>query len=383
MSVKDQFYESFGDLPSRRGPGGFYSYVKWQDVADRMNQIFGVTWSSETTSQEIIGENVIIRVRVLVRDPETKEYFFQEGFGGAPLGQGEPGNPFKSAYSKALKDACKKWGLALYKDDESAPASSTPTPQVPLPSNEPPAPAAPTQAPVTPVPEMPAAPVASPALPPNVPKIVQQEVTLEQAPPVVESTPPPEMVPPTPQPAPEAPPVAAPSVPQTPQAAPPSAAAVAPPEPQQPVVPEVPQAETRPAGVPLSPIERVKQAKQQAQVPPPTAAPAAPPAPELPPTPVEATPQTPDASPIPAIPSPNTGIANQNPGNGAAAPTEGQITGVQKVAIEGLIDMKGLEYNDVTTKALELPAGSAVPAIETLSHAQAISVIRYINDLYK
>jgi hypothetical protein len=113
----------------------------------------------------------------------------------------------------------------------------------------------------------------------------------------------------------------------------------------------------------------VKKAKQQSQV--------------LPPTPAETLPQTPEVSPIPAVPGPSTGIPTPNPGNGAPAPTEGQITGVQKVAIEGLIDMKGLEYNDVTTKALELPAGSAVPAIETLSHAQAISVIRYINDLYK
>jgi len=378
MSIKDQFYESFGDLPSRRGPGGFYSYVKWQDVADRMNQIFGVTWSSKTISQEIVGENVIIRVRVTVRDPETQEHFFQEGFGGAPLGQGEPGNPFKSAYSKALKDACKKWGLALYKDDEAAPAS---TPQASLPSNEAPAPAPPvqqTQPTAPPVPEMPATPnAAAAALPPNVPKIVQQEVTLEQAPPVVESTPPPQVAAPTPQPTPEAPPVAAPPVPETPQVAPP-AAAVAPPMPQQNVPPETPQAPpqaaTRPANVPLSPIERVKQAKQQTQVPPPVT--------EVPQTPVQA-PQTAEVPPIPAVPGPNTGITNQNPGNGAVAPTEGQITGVQKVAIEGLIDMKGLEYGDVTIKALELPAGSPVPAIETLSHAQAISVIRYINDLYK
>ena len=373
MSVKEQFYESFGDLPSRRGPGGFYSYVKWQDVADRMNQIFGVTWSSETISQEVVGDNVIIRVRVMVRDPETKEYFFQEGFGGAPLGQGEPGNPFKSAYSKALKDACKKWGLALYKDDESAPASSAPTPQVSLPSNEAPALATP-QVSAPPLPDMPEIPAAVTAsLPPNVPKIVQQEVTLTQAPPVVENTLPPE-------PTPEAPPVAAPvpPAPEPPQVAPPAAAVappapqqeqVAPPVPQQTAPPETPQVAARPADVPLSPIERVKKAKQQSQV--------------LPPTPAETLPQTPEVSPIPAVPGPSTGIPTPNPGNGAPAPTEGQITGVQKVAIEGLIDMKGLEYNDVTTKALELPAGSAVPAIETLSHAQAISVIRYINDLYK
>ena len=382
MSIKDLFYESFGDLPSRRGPGGFYSYVKWQDVADRMNQIFGVNWSSEAISHEVIGDNVIVRVRVDVRDPETKEHFYQEGFGGAPLNQGEPGNPFKSAYSKALKDACKKWGIALYKDEEEVPPSAAPE--------------------MTSPPEMPATPAAEKTvpdssafaapLPPNVPKTVQQEVTLQQEPPAVpENTPPAPATPVMPE--------VAPVAPAVPEPTPPPAAAVEPPIPQQPAAPVVPEQPvpptptapeaptqeapappqpatplpSRPADVPLNPTERVKRAKQQATPP-------APEAPVAPATPAE----TPPA--MPSVPGPDTGLTtpNPNPAPQNTNTTEGQITGVQKVAIEGLLEMKGLNYDDVTVKALGLPEGSTAPAIETLTHSQAISVIRHINnDVYK
>lgn len=112
-------YKGFDSIPTRRGRGGVYSYIRWQDVADRMNDVFGLNWSSEVLYQEIVGNNVITRVRVTVTDPETNLVSWQEGFGGAPNdGNSEAGNPFKSAYSKALKDACKKWGVGLFLDED-------------------------------------------------------------------------------------------------------------------------------------------------------------------------------------------------------------------------------------------------------------------------
>lgn len=56
--MKDKLYEKF-EVKSRRGRGGTYSYVTWQDVADRMNNVFGINWSSEIVSQEIVGDNVV------------------------------------------------------------------------------------------------------------------------------------------------------------------------------------------------------------------------------------------------------------------------------------------------------------------------------------
>jgi hypothetical protein len=119
MTNKELLYKPFDNIPSRRGRGGVYSYVKWQDVADRMNQVFGNNWSSCVEYQEIIGDNIIMRVRVIVNDPETSRLSYQEGFGGAPNDDRlEAGNSFKSAYSKALKDACKKWGVGLFLEEE-------------------------------------------------------------------------------------------------------------------------------------------------------------------------------------------------------------------------------------------------------------------------
>ena len=112
-------YRGFENIPTRQGRGGYYQYVRWQDVADRMNEAFGTSWSSEVVSQDIIGNNIIVRVRVTIFDSDTATMTSQEGFGGAPNDdRAEAGNPFKAAYSKALKDACKKWGLALFLEEE-------------------------------------------------------------------------------------------------------------------------------------------------------------------------------------------------------------------------------------------------------------------------
>ena len=117
--MREEFYKKFTAVPTRPGRGGTYSYIKWQDVADRMNKIFGTRWSSEVVYQDVVGTNVVIRVRVTILDDKTNDMFFQEGFGGAPMDdRQEAGNPFKAAYSKALKDACKKWGIGLYLEDD-------------------------------------------------------------------------------------------------------------------------------------------------------------------------------------------------------------------------------------------------------------------------
>jgi hypothetical protein len=122
----EALYRNFENIPSRKGRGGVYPYVRWQDVADRMNEVFGTDWSSEVLFQDVIGANVIVRVRVSIYDHETKLVSAQEGFGGAPNDAStEAGTPFKSAYSKALKDACKKWGVGLYLDEDDDAAGTT------------------------------------------------------------------------------------------------------------------------------------------------------------------------------------------------------------------------------------------------------------------
>jgi hypothetical protein len=130
MTEQEKLYAPMG-VSSRRGRGGMYDYVKWQDVAHRMNEIYGTLWSSHVTYQDVVGNNVIVRVSVCVYKPELEREFCQEGFGGAILDESaEAGNPFKAAYSKALKDACKKWGVGLFLEEGSEPTSK-PTPNPP------------------------------------------------------------------------------------------------------------------------------------------------------------------------------------------------------------------------------------------------------------
>ena len=117
--TKEALYGKFNNVLTRPGRGGSYQYIKWQDVADRMNDVFGTNWSSSVEWQEVIGSNVVVKVRVMITDPFTKATQYQEGFGGSALDdRQEAGNPFKAAYSKALKDACKKWGIGLFIEEE-------------------------------------------------------------------------------------------------------------------------------------------------------------------------------------------------------------------------------------------------------------------------
>lgn len=121
MSIKEQFYVPL-EIRTRKGRGGDFHFVEWQDVANRLNEVLGISWSSEIKSSEIVGDNIIVRVRVSFIDPEMQEHH-QEGFGGAVNDDRlEAGSPFKAAYSKALKDACKKWGIGLYLEDEGQPS---------------------------------------------------------------------------------------------------------------------------------------------------------------------------------------------------------------------------------------------------------------------
>jgi len=355
MGILEKLYEPFNSLSTRRGRGGFYKFVRFQDVVDRMNQVFGIEWSSEAVFQEVINSEVILRVRVTIKHPESKEWFFQEGFGGALLNSGdEPGNAFKSAYSKALKDACKKLGVALHLKESDIEESeiSVSTPPTPYTAKD-----TTNTAPTPVAPEQPQAPVAAavetpPAapLPPNVPPVVENTTVVTQE--VVENNETP-VIPQTP----DIPEVSEAAVPKTDTSSAP--AVEVPAANEAPMIPpsvEV-QQPSRPKDVPLSPAERVLKAKKKEQVqqPPQTAAPT-----------------------MPAVPEPNVGQPTVNTPNETSA-NEDMITSVQKVAIEGLIEMKNLNYEEVASEALNL-SKEEIPTVENLTHTQAISVIQKINN---
>ena len=237
--ISDKLYAPL-TVDSRRGRGGTYGYVKWQAVADRMNETFGMNWSSSVVHEDSTDSMIVVRVSVCAKDPISNDEYCQEGYGASEIrGSDEAGSAHKGAYSKALKDACKKWGIGLHleEDGSSAPASmpsgftgyetGQPTP------TGPPAPSVPpSYTPVAPAPVAPA-PTAAPTMPAPAPAPTGGYVAPTTAP----VTPTAEMGLPTiPAPAgvnPMAPTPSAPTqmVPSTPASTPASTPVMAPPAP--------------------------------------------------------------------------------------------------------------------------------------------------------
>lgn len=110
----------YKDLPVYQKPGrGNYSYVKSVDVMDRMNKVFAGRWNSEVVMEKQTDKCVVLRVRVTVED--SNNFFYHEGFGSQQLFDqhlNDLGQAYKSAYSKALRDACRKWGVGLYLEED-------------------------------------------------------------------------------------------------------------------------------------------------------------------------------------------------------------------------------------------------------------------------
>jgi len=170
--ILEELYKPF-ELKARKGVGNqIFSYVPSDDVVDRMNKVFRGDWSTEVVEKEIIDDQILIRVRVYVKDPgdaDAKTHW-HEGYASQPIAkysQGQKagqiidiGNSYKSAMSKAIKTAVAKWGVGLYLEkgspSEESDADSWGPPNIPTSVPE-----------IKPV-EQPILPVAAPVIPPVV-----------------------------------------------------------------------------------------------------------------------------------------------------------------------------------------------------------------------
>lgn len=141
-TLKEKLYMPFDQVDYRPAAGGNrFSFVKSKFIFDRMNDVFGTGWSTEIISHEIIGDEflVVVKVTILAQSSGVVEEFCQFGFGSAKkFGNQEIGNLFKSAESNAIKDAVKKWGVALHIEEDdnggqqyTAPSTSVVPPTVP------------------------------------------------------------------------------------------------------------------------------------------------------------------------------------------------------------------------------------------------------------
>jgi len=155
----EELYKPF-EVKARQGVGGKqFKYVPSDDIVDRMNKVFKGNWSTEVISEKIIDDQILMQVRVLVKDPkESGELYYHEGYASQMIaryssGQNsgkviDIGNSYKAAVSKAIKTACAKWGVGLYLEKESINAADTGfntsstsfTPPAGMPSNSRPVP---------------------------------------------------------------------------------------------------------------------------------------------------------------------------------------------------------------------------------------------------
>lgn len=110
-------------------PGkGEFKYVPVNDIIDRMNDVFEGRWSTEVIAKEVFEDQILLQVRVSVRSAADNILYYHDGFASQPVqrftygdNKGKPvdlGNSYTAALSKALKQACKKWGVALNIDEE-------------------------------------------------------------------------------------------------------------------------------------------------------------------------------------------------------------------------------------------------------------------------
>ena len=285
--IFDGFYEQL-PVKTRRGRGGNYPYVSADDVTHRMNTIFKGNWSTMVTFQDFIEGQIIVRVRVEVTDPKTSIVYSHEGFGGhSPSTADEAGNGFKSAYSKALVNACRRWGVGLFLSDDEAPEVISNTgPSVPAPV---------AQTKVSAPSEFITTPSKSKTSMPVIPK-----------PPVVTETA---------------------TITQT--------------------MPKIPIPGSKPS-VPTS---------------------------SAPPEIASSVRKT--ISSMPKIPTQATSIISQSTED-TSEPGVDQVSDVQLLAIQSLVDTRGFKYED-----LAVPVLGEVRDVNTLTHDEAVAVIQYGNRLYR
>lgn len=153
QSILDKLYADF-NIKTKPGKGQ-YKYVETKDIFDRMNRVFMGNWSSIVRKTERIGDEILCEVVVNLNNDQGDVLSSHTGFGSAKVFQGvELGNLYKSAKSKAIKDAVRNWGVGLFLEEEegvhetsylkSVPSFSNDVKQAPVDSP----PAAATQAPI-------------------------------------------------------------------------------------------------------------------------------------------------------------------------------------------------------------------------------------------
>ena len=102
-------------IENRKGRSGqTWSFVASSEVINRLNEVFGCSWSVTEVESLVINSFVVKRVRLEVPDVDgTGRPAIREGWGGHAIGN-DPGDSMKSAFSKALTKAASLFGVGLH-----------------------------------------------------------------------------------------------------------------------------------------------------------------------------------------------------------------------------------------------------------------------------
>jgi len=292
---------------------------------------------------DVIEDQVLVEVQVSVVDPDTGEHYIQTGFGSSQIArynsganQGkiiDIGNAYKGSLSKAIVNACTRWGVGLVKESnpyasgDEGPGEITVMPDLP------------SVAPVVP-------PVANAPAPPIAPA---QPIVAPVSPaaPVAQAVPTPAPVP-------------SPAAPMAPVIAPPPTTA-APGFVQPPTTNVVPVAETTTTfAPPVAPEQPVSANITVAQT-----------IPEIPKVPAPATEVVPPATP-------DLPFSNSESLGGIG------ISDVQRVALNGILTMNSADYTELATEAFGANSiNKPVPNKEDLNYDEAVVVIKFGNEKYR
>jgi len=132
-NILKELYQPF-NLKARSGVGGkTFKYAATNDIVDRMNKVFKGEWSTELISSEIVDNQILILVRVSVKDDKGHVHF-HDGYASqqimkytSGINTGkiiDLGNLYRSAMSKAIKTAVARWGVGLYLEGEESSSDS-------------------------------------------------------------------------------------------------------------------------------------------------------------------------------------------------------------------------------------------------------------------
>lgn len=112
---EDLLEKLYEELPVNIKPGGQgFKFIKTKDVINRLNRSFEGAWSTEVIMAQKVEQEYVVQVRVSRHDDEGRTLNWHDGFGSAKFyNNAEMGNIYKSAKSKAIKDAAKSFGVGL------------------------------------------------------------------------------------------------------------------------------------------------------------------------------------------------------------------------------------------------------------------------------